>query len=245
MKLLLIACAAVAAALTPATNDEAADEFGSIKGTVVFEGKRPEPKPDLKPTEEESKGCIHGDVTIDKEDRSLLIAEKGGLANVVLTIEVKGVEAPMPEGPVVIDQSGCRFEPHVVILPVGATLRFDNSDETNHNIHTFSRKNQDLNSMVAPATNLERGFDKAETFFVKCDIHTWMRGWVVVTKATHWDRSAADGSFEIKDLPPGTYEVSWWHETLGKGKSAEITVTAGAAAGLDLMLEAKKKKKRR
>ncbi len=138
-------------------------------------------------------------------------------------------------------QKGCRFRPNVVVVPAGATLRFDNSDDTNHNIHTFAKKNQAVNKNVAGGTTLDLKLDKAEVIDVKCDVHTWMKGYVVVTDATHWDVTAADGSFAITGRPPGEYKVSWWHGQLGKGK-VEVTVEAGKPTKLTHKVGAKKRK---
>ena len=68
-----------------------------------------------------------------------------------------------------------------------------------------------------------------------------MKGYAFVTDATHWAKTAPDGSFEIKGLPPGEYELSWWHEELGKGKTAKVTVEAGKQATLEHKVSAEKK----
>ena len=237
---LSIFLAASAASALPA-DTASNDDFGSISGKVTWEGDRPDPKPDLEYKEEATVGCKHGGEGLAKNDESLLISDAGGVANVVMTIEASG-EAQIPTEPVVFDQEGCRFHPHVAVVPVGATLRFLNSDETNHNIHTYAKKNQPINKNVAAEGTLDQVLEKAEVIDIKCDIHPWMKGYVEVTDATHWATTSADGSFKLTGVPPGEYEISWWHEELGKGKTEKVTVEAGKEASIEHMVGAKKKK---
>jgi len=231
-----------AAAFGAGSPEVKSDEVGSISGHILWDGERPAAKPDLVMDEKAATGCKHGaDGGLNKKDDTLLIGDNGGIKNVVLTIEVAGAERKVPAEPVAIDQQGCRFEPHVVVLPVGATLRFHNNDDTNHNIHTFAKKNQSINKNVAQASNADQLLDKAEVIDVKCDIHPWMKGYVVVTDATHWAITGADGSFKIEGLPPGEYEISWWHEELNKGKTEKVKVEAGKDTPLEHKISAEKK----
>jgi plastocyanin len=231
----------LAAASLSANDPVKSDDLGSISGKVVWDGEKPAAKPDFDIKPEQSTGCKHHEGALDKRDETLLIDDKGGVANVVLTITVAGAKAPIPTEPVHFDQEGCRFHPHVAVVPVGAAVRFLNSDDTNHNIHTYAKKNTGMNKNVAPAGTLDQVLDKAEVIDIKCDIHPWMKGYVVVTDATHWATSAADGSFKIVGLAPGEYELSWWHEELGKGKTALVKVEAGKEAMLEHKVSAEKK----
>ncbi|MCP3920289.1 MAG: hypothetical protein GY711_32585 [bacterium] len=214
---------------------------GTVTGTVMFEGeKKPEIKP-LKISAEQSKGCCAEGDDMNTVDRSLVINDKGGIANVVVTLEAKGAKVEIPEKPFEFDQRNCRFEPHVTIVPAGSTVKFLNSDQVSHNIHTYAAKNDGENQTVAPGGDLMYKLEKAEAVKVACDIHPWMVGWVYVTDGTHWGLSGADGAFELKDVPPGDYRLTIWHEKLGRAK-AEVSVGAdGSSKPVAVKMGAKKK----
>lgn len=217
---------------------------GNVSGKIVFEGDKPEPKA-LTITDKQSEGCCPAGVSMDTTDRSLLLSEDGGIANVVVTIEVKGEKPEVPSEPLHLDQSKCRFEPHVVVIPVGASIAYLNSDEVSHNIHTYATKNEGLNKTVSAGTDLTQKFDKAEQVKVTCDIHPWMSSWIVVTDATVWDVSGEDGTFEISGLDAGEYELEVWHETLGKEKADVVIKADGTSEPVEVKLGDSKKKKGR
>ncbi len=218
---------------------------GTIKGKVSFEGEA-EPLPALKIDEAAAKGCVASG-SVDTTDRSVRIDKNGGVADVVVTVSVKGMELEVPSEPIVLDQKGCRFSSSVVVVPEGATVRYANSDGLNHNVHTYAVKNKAVNSNIPGGSFEEQELGKAEDFDVKCDIHPWMQTKIFVTDDPVYGVSAADGTFTLTGVPAGTYKVNYWHAKLGKGKSEEVTVTAGAEAALEIKLggdDGKKKKGR-
>lgn len=220
------------------------DTVGNITGKVVFDGERPKPKP-LTITGEQSKGCCPEGVQMDTTDHGLLIDEEGGIANAVITIKIKDKSPEVPEKAFELDQSKCRFDPHVMVIPVGSKVSYLNSDTLSHNIHTYAIKNDGLNKTVTGGTSAEQTFKKAETVKVTCDIHPWMSSFIVVTDASDWAKTGADGTFTIEGLPPGDYKFSIWHETLGKAKGTATINADGTSEAVEIKMGKKKKKGRK
>ena len=243
----LAAAIVVPAAFAVAGSAQPAPVAGTVKGKITFDGEAPEAKK-VTVSAEQGKGCCKGSDAIDcvdDTDRSVMVGEGGGIANVVVTVKMDAKAEPLAE-PVELDQTGCRFEPHVLIVPVGSSVSYLNSDEVSHNIHTYAKKNAGLNKTVSAGTDLAQKFEKEEEVKVTCDIHPWMTSWIFVTESPKFALTGADGSFEIAGLEPGDYKLEIWHESLGKAK-ADVTVAAdGTSEAVAVKMGgAKKDKKRR
>lgn len=165
-------------------------------------------------------------------NEGLLVSSNKGIANVVVSItnitQGKGMETMGSE--FVLDQNGCTFVPHVTIVPEGAECTILNNDGILHNLHTFSEANSPVN-IAQPKfkKKITQTFDEAEIFPIKCDVHNWMNGYIVVADNPYYTKTDENGNFELSDVPAGTYTVQYWHETLGT-QTVEVTVSAGASA---------------
>jgi plastocyanin len=139
-----------------------------------------------------------------------------------------------------LDQNGCTFQPHVLVIPVGKPLKVQNSDGILHNIHTYSVKNPPINSAhpgSMPEVSLGP-FTTPEVIKVMCDVHSWMSCWVWVASHPYVTVSSPGGAYRIPDLRPGKYRVEAWHETLGT-ISSEVTIAAGRESRLDFAFPAR------
>jgi hypothetical protein len=177
-----------------------------------------------------------------------VVAENGRLANVFVYVK-EGLEGtfPVPADPVVLDQDGCRYHPHVLGIQVGQTLLVRNSDPTLHNINAQPSVNRGFN-ISQPQAGMEsrRDFRRPEVMIpVKCDVHGWMGSYIGVLDHPYHSVSAADGSFSLSPLPPGTYVIEGWHEvygtakqevTVGDGETAEISFTFSADMAADTIV---------
>ena len=224
-------------------NPPAADAIvGAAAGKVVFEGEKPEMQ-ELEIVAQKAEGCV-AEGSVNAVDNSLLINDAGGIANVVVVVEVDGAEVKVPEEPIVLDQKGCRFEPHVVAIPAGATVSFLNSDSISHNVHLYPGKNDPYNGTIAAGSKADRVLEKEDKIEVKCDIHPWMKSWILVTDTPYMAVTDADGAFSIPDLPPGEYKVKFWHEKLGKSDGKLTVGEDGRSEAMEVKMGAEKKKSR-
>ena len=210
-----------------------------VGGTAKLDGEKPATEP-LKIDAEKSKGCTKDGSPVNPENQTLLVSKDGGVANVVIQVMVEG--AKLKEAPETfhIDQKQCRFDPHVKVLPVGSTLEFLNSDDVSHNIHTYPKKNETINKIVAAGSKEQQKLEKADEIKIACDLHPWMAAYVIVTDTPHHAVTDAEGKFKIEGLPAGEHNVEYWHETLGKGKTKITVKEDGTAEPLELWLSTRR-----
>jgi plastocyanin len=136
-----------------------------------------------------------------------------------------------PQTPVVLDQKGCKYLPHVFGVQVGQPVVIVNSDPTLHNVHAVPKANTEFNfGQATKGMKTTRMFDKPEVMVpFRCDVHGWMSSYAGVLEHPYFAVSNADGTFEIKGLPAGTYTVEVWHEKLGT-QTTKVTVDGKSAA---------------
>jgi len=206
-------------------------QAGEIVGKVKYAGNAPAP----------AKINITKDQAVCGKtphfDETLVVAADKGVKNVVVNVadpkDGKKMAAP-PKNPAV-DQNGCKFNPRVSIVPAGQLVDIINSDGILHNIHTYPKNNPAINKAQPKFKKvMNEKFDKPDVIQIKCDVHTWMSGWVVVAGHPYYALSDAAGSFKIADVPAGTYTVEYWHEKLGKQtKSVVVPATGSVTADLE------------
>ncbi len=189
---------------------------GTIKGEVKFTGKAPPPV--MHKTGKFKKVCgpeIQGES---------LILENQKVKNVVVWLEGKQAKKLKSEpGTYTIDQKKCSYSPHVLAMPQGSELKILTSDPINHNIHTYSFDNDPINIMFLPNQDYTQEMEEPEVIKVSCDLHSWMVAYIVVTPHSYFAITESNGSFEIKNVPPGKYTLKIWHESLGE-ESRKIEV---------------------
>ncbi len=205
---------------------------GNVTGTVKYVGAVPKLRPiqmDADPgCAAKHKGPVQSEV--------LVLGGGNTLGNVFVRVSggLPAKQWPVPSEPVVLDQQGCRYEPHVMGIMVGQDFKILNSDGLLHNVHALPKVNKTFN-MAMPANRKEavEKFTKAEEMFkIKCDVHPWMNAYIAVLDHPFHSTTKEDGKFQIKGLPAGNYEIEAWHEKLGT-QTAKVTVAADGTATAD------------
>jgi hypothetical protein len=164
---------------------------------------------------------------------SIISGPSNTLANVVVYISAGENEPSVaPHNPVNFEQRGCRYTTHVLAVQTGQEIKISNGDPVDHSIHPLAKINREWNHLQPPGTPpFSYSYDKEEFISVKCNIHPWEQGYFAVLRTSHFAVTAENGLFRLPDLPPGTYHVTAWHESLGK-LTREVTLTQGETRSL-------------
>jgi plastocyanin len=201
-----------------------AEDWGTLTGRIVYDGTAPKPAPiDIKGKDPE----VCGKKPLF--DEKLEVGSDGGIKDALVFVRTDKVAvAPAYEesakADVVVDNKGCRFEPHVSILRLGQTLVIKNSDPVAHNTKADPFENGPFNDMIPSGDEKRKTWDKAEKLPVPigCNIHPWMSGLVLVRPNPYAAVTDAKGNFTIKDLPVGQeLEFQLWQENPGNLKNAK------------------------
>src|SRR5437870_12409952 len=158
-----------------------------------------------------------------------VLASGGHLSNVFVYVkDGLGTRTfDVPKQPVTLDQSGCKYHPHMLGVMIGQEVKIVNSDPTTHNIHPQPKDNREWNESQPPqSAPLDKSLAREQILLpVKCNQHPWMKMYINVVKSPFYAVTDADGKFEIKGLPPGDYTLAFVHEKLGE-KDEKVTLAA-------------------
>jgi hypothetical protein len=209
----------------------------SLKGKVTFEGTAPE-NPVIKMSSDPA--CGNAEVRAES-----FTVDNGALQNVFVHIK-DGLGNKYifetPTEPVKLDQKNCRYVPHVLGLRVTQPLEVVNSDQTMHNVHAMPTVNREFN-FGQPI----KGMKNTEVFTTRevmvpftCNVHPWMKAYGGIVDHPYFAVTTGGGTFELKNLPAGTYTVEAWHEklpaqtqtvTIAEKETKQITFTFKSSSG--------------
>ncbi len=187
---------------------------GTVTGTVVWTGERPEPIEIEVPLHQERCG---------EKQRSptLAIGRRGGIANSVVWLEgiTRGRPLVVPTEPTHVSLDNCAFSPHVIAVPVGTTVAFRNAEPILHNVHAMfidragRTRTWFSEGLPEPGSMYETRIEQPGVVkWVDDAGHPWMLGWMHAFEHPYFAVSDSEGRFQLTGIPPGQYVVRAWHE---------------------------------
>lgn len=204
---------------------------GTIAGVVTFQG--------TPPTRQDISMDMDPACTVDMKSApksEMVIVNAGKLENVFVYVKsgVENYSMPQPKEPAMINQKGCRYEPHVLGVMAGQPIKILNSDRTEHNVHAVAQNNPQWNlSQMPGAAPLEEKFNNPELMMpIVCNQHPWMKMYLNVVANPFFAVTDAQGRFTISGLPPGDYTIEALHERLG-AREAKVHLDAKQNAQLN------------
>ena len=184
---------------------------GTIKGTVKWQG----PLPHLVPSEinKDQQVCDpQGQKHRDLE--RLLVSQSGGVANTVIFLRniTAGKAMDLPLQRRFLNQKNCRYEPHILLVPVQGVLTVRSSDPILHTVHMSGSADYNL-PFTTEGQEITRPMIRDGVVDLRCNAgHVWMNGEMVVATHPYYAVTDGEGNFEMSDVPPGQYEIVAWHE---------------------------------
>ena len=194
---------------------------GTIVGKVTYDGSPP--KPQTVTITQDPATC-----GTSRVEDAWAIAVDGGVENVVVyLVDISsGKKNDLPAQPV-LDQKGCHYLPHTQVIAKGSELQVKNSDPILHNVHSYLGTSTVFNfAQPKQGSVTPKKVAKAGGITLKCDVHNFMRGAIFSADNPYAVVTGKDGTYEIKDVPPGTYQIATFHE-VGGPKSGSVTVKGG------------------
>lgn len=220
-----------AVALAPA--QEVAEQV-SVSGTVKLVGGKPSKLGEKVDVGGNPFCSGHGQLI----NPAWRLGANGGLADVVVTVKGSTRASNLPAESPWVDQHHCEFSPYMTTVQAGQSVRLHNSDLTFHNIRVVKHQagtrssGANLANLAQPSQGQEnvQSFNEPGIYRLECDVHRWMRAWVVVHEGIHIASTGEDGVFSIRRaLPDGTYEIEAWHPMFPNKLTRTITVRDGKA----------------
>ncbi len=142
----------------------------------------------------------------------LVVGKGGGVANAVVYLDGIAAGKPMPTDAVTLDQKGCRYDPHIVLVPKKAELSMSSGDAVLHNIHMFGAAV--YNIPFPDKDTVVKKMRKGGLVRIQCDAgHGWMNAYAWVMSHPYYALTDDSGAFNLTDVPPGKYTVKMWHES--------------------------------
>jgi hypothetical protein len=210
LALLVIALAPELSAAQAGYQVISVQDGGTIKGTVKWQGAAPH----LSASEITKDPQICDPLGQKSRDlERLLVAPNGGLANTIVFLRnmTRGKAMDLPASRRFLNQKTCRYEPHILLVPLDATLTVKSDDPLLHTLQMSGNADYNL-SFTEDGQVFNRQMVREGAVKLRCAVHDWMNGEMIVVPHPYYTVTDTDGNFELTQVPPGDYEIVAWHE---------------------------------
>ncbi|MBP86130.1 MAG: hypothetical protein CMJ64_05340 [Planctomycetaceae bacterium] len=196
-----------------------AAEWGDLKVRFTYDGAAPKPKP----INVNKDAAFCGDFGLVDEEL-IVNPQNGGIANVIVYLYNRDSTPPIhpdyaksAKDEVILDNVKCRFEPRVAILRTSQTLILKNSDSVGHNTNYTCFSNASDNVLIPAGAQIAKTLTEQESRAapVACNIHPWMKGWILVRDNPYAAVSNKDGELIIKNIPASKWTFQFYQEAVG------------------------------
>jgi plastocyanin len=210
---------------------------GSLEGQVVFRGPPPAPRKII-PTQDQQ---VCGG---PRDEPRIVLGSDNAVQGAIVFLKgvEKGKALEKPKKPPVVDNNKCKFEPEIQVVPVGTEIVILNSDPVLHNTHgyllTDSRRGRTVFNVALPqkSQQVKSVLKLPGIVDVACDVHGWMQGWILVAENPYYAVTEKNGTFAIKDIPPGKYKLATFQPYTGV-RETDVTVEAKKTSSVNVELK--------
>ena len=201
---------------------------GTIRGTVKVNGNFPK----LSPLQISK----FKEICKDVPNESLIIGPDQELRYAVVTLEgISKGKAVEKESVHEIDNSRCRFVPHVLAASVGQFVLLKNTDPILHTAHAYFTAGQpQFNVGLYPGKVSRKPLVSAGVVKIVCEVHSWMSAYIVVAEHPYQAITDTYGEYLISEISPGSYRLKVWHESLGT-QEKQVEVKPGGSHNVDFV----------
>ena len=208
---------------------------GTIGGKVTYTGTPPKMKP-IDMAKEPNCVTQHAAAPVLTEN---VVTGPGNTLRWVVVYVSAGDQGPAPGTETVrLDQKGCQYIPHVLVVQPNQPLDIYNDDPHSHNIHPLAKVNPEWNkSQPAGAPPIHTKWELPEFIPVKCNVHPWMHGWHMVLATSHYAVTDENGAFSLSGLAPGKYTVTAWQEQFGT-QTQDVTISGTETKAINFVFKA-------
>jgi plastocyanin len=234
---LLLVLAAIAPSDAWSYEETKVTDGGTIEGKVVFRGSVPTPRKVIPTQDQEVCGG-------PRDEPRLVLGSDNTVPGAVVFLKgvEKGKAFEKPKKPPVVDNAKCKFEPELQVVPAGTEILILNSDPVLHNTHgyllTDSRRGRTVFNQALPqkGQQVKSTLKSPGVVDVACDVHGWMQGWIVVADNPYFAVTEKNGTFAIKDIPPGKYTLATFQPYVGV-RETPVTVESKKTNNVNVELK--------